>query len=231
MIELIHAFDVETTGPVMGHHEILAVSFVAVRFDRSNRAATKIAALTLNLKTRDESAWHPTTLEFWRQNPEAWRRNTIADDKVMPGNAAQQIHAHLATIQDVAARNGWDYKQITDNARFDYAWMNHLLGMAGLMPVDYLRATGEYLRVGSVIDVAQWSVATKFNASAAITPQDCVTKTGPRLKHTPESDAEESVELYLRIDRRRSYNKRYHRRRDNYWVPPPPKKDGRGPGP
>lgn len=229
MIELIHAFDVETTGPVMGHHEILAVSFVAVRFDRSNRAATKIAALTLNLETRDESAWHPTTLEFWRQNPEAWRRNTAASEKVTAGNAAHQIHAHLATIQDVAARNGWAYKQITDNARFDYAWINHLLGLAGLMPVDYLRATGEYLRVGSVIDVAQWSVATKFNASAAMTPQDCVAKTGPRLKHTPESDAEESVELYLRIDRRHSY-KRHHRRRDNCGGHPP-KKDGRSPGP
>ena len=29
MIELIHAFDVETTGPVMAHHEILTVSFGA----------------------------------------------------------------------------------------------------------------------------------------------------------------------------------------------------------
>jgi len=220
MIDLLHGFDVETSGPILEIHEIMAVSFVAVRFDRPSRTATKIAALTLNLETRDESAWWPATLEFWRQNPEALKRNTDPlGGRVAPANAAQQIHAHLATIQDVAHRNGWTYKQITDNSRFDYAWVNHLLGKSGLMPVDYLRTNGEYLRVGSMIDVAQWSVATKFNVSAPMIPQDCVAKTGPRLKHTPESDAEESIELYLRVDRRRSY--RRHRRRDNCGAGPP----------
>lgn len=227
MIELLHAFDVESTGPVIGVHEIMSISFVAVRFDRTTRAATKIAALTLNLETRETEAWWPATLEFWRRNAEAWRHNTAVIGRVTPADAAQQIHAHLATIQDVARCNGWQYKQITDNARFDYAWVNHLMGKSGLMPVDYLRTTGEYLSVGSVIDAAQWSIATKFNISASMTPQDCVAKTGPRVKHTPESDAEDSVELYLRIDRRRSYRRNHNRRRDNCGDHPP-KRDGAG---
>jgi len=67
MKEIYVSTDVETDGPIPGPHSML--SFASAAYTADKRVVTTFAA---NLETLPGASGHPATMEWWKNNPEAW---------------------------------------------------------------------------------------------------------------------------------------------------------------
>ena len=65
--EVYVSTDVEADGPIPGPHSML--SFASAVFDDDGAV---LATWTANLELLDGAHGHPTTMEWWRSQPEAW---------------------------------------------------------------------------------------------------------------------------------------------------------------
>ncbi|HVY82402.1 MAG TPA: hypothetical protein VG994_15530 [Steroidobacteraceae bacterium] len=66
--EIYVSTDIEADGPIPGPHSMLSFGSAAFLPDK-----TLVGTFSANLELLPEATPHPKTMEFWRQNPEAWR--------------------------------------------------------------------------------------------------------------------------------------------------------------
>ena len=74
MSEVYVSADVETDGPIPGPHSMLSFASAAYQADK-----TLLGTFSATLETLQGDAGYPATMDWWRQQPEAWA-------------AAQRIH-------------------------------------------------------------------------------------------------------------------------------------------
>jgi hypothetical protein len=67
MTEIYVSTDIETDGPVPGPNSMLSFASAAYRADK-----TLIDTFTANLELLPGAAGEPRTMEWWRQQPDAW---------------------------------------------------------------------------------------------------------------------------------------------------------------
>lgn len=67
MAEIYVSTDVESDGPIPGPHSMLSFASAAYRADK-----TPLGTFEVNLELLPGAAGHPDTLEWWRNQPEAW---------------------------------------------------------------------------------------------------------------------------------------------------------------
>ena len=68
MQEIYVSTDVETDGPIPGPHSMLSFGSAAYLADK-----TLLSTFTMNLETLPDATGHPSTMEWWKTQPEAWR--------------------------------------------------------------------------------------------------------------------------------------------------------------
>jgi hypothetical protein len=80
--EIYVSTDVESDGPIPGPHSMLSFGSAAYLADKQ-----LVSTFAANLETLPGADGHPATMDWWRQNPEAWnaaRENPRPPDVVMP---------------------------------------------------------------------------------------------------------------------------------------------------
>lgn len=68
MAEIYVSTDVESDGPIPGPHSMLSFGSAAYLRDK-----TLISTFTSNLELLPGASGHPTTMDWWKLQPEAWR--------------------------------------------------------------------------------------------------------------------------------------------------------------
>src|SRR5688500_1426423 len=82
MREVYVSTAVETEGPITGPHSML--SFASAAFTADKRI---VGTFSANLQTLPGAAGHPTTMEWWQSQPDAWaacRRDARPPEEAMP---------------------------------------------------------------------------------------------------------------------------------------------------
>jgi hypothetical protein len=82
MSETYVSTDVETDGPIPGPHSMLSFASAAYLADK-----TLVSTFSANLETLEGASGHPSTMEWWAKNPEAWaacRANVESATSAMP---------------------------------------------------------------------------------------------------------------------------------------------------
>lgn len=67
-VEIYVSTDVESDGPIPGPHSMLSLASAAYRPDKS-----LVTTFSANLESLPGAQGHPATMEWWSQNPEAWK--------------------------------------------------------------------------------------------------------------------------------------------------------------
>jgi hypothetical protein len=84
--EIYVSTDVEADGPIPGPYSMLSLGSAAYRADK-----TLVATYSANLETLPDATTHPTTMEWWETQPEAWaacHTGCRRPEEVMPEYAA-----------------------------------------------------------------------------------------------------------------------------------------------
>jgi hypothetical protein len=80
-VEIYVSTDIEADGPIPGPHSMLSLASAAY-----SAGKTLLGTYTANLDTLPGAGPHPSTVEWWKQFPQAWencRKDTRAPETVM----------------------------------------------------------------------------------------------------------------------------------------------------
>lgn len=183
---IIQAFDIETSGPNIVLHNLLAVGIVTYEF--SNNGCKFIDSLEVHID--GDIVYDNSTKEFWNKNQDAF--DNIMLNREDPSVCASKIINYLTKWQKCAIDKNINYRIITDNCWFDDTWLSYFLCKHNGQPLRYNYHTG-YMKTDNVIDINQRVQAIKSDCCIDInlyiqnkTPHD----------HTPVSDAKGIVEKY-----------------------------------
>mmetsp|Transcript_36594 Transcript_36594/g.62300 ORF Transcript_36594/g.62300 Transcript_36594/m.62300 type:complete len:224 (+) Transcript_36594:78-749(+) len=222
MNNIVLTFDIETLGPDVGRHPLVAIGAVAHEFNRKTGQFHLLETLELHFNFEMEDA-DPRTLQWWQsdENKQAWedlRANAVS----LPDGAATLNEFILKWQCEAIEVRKSSYNILTDNAWYDETWISWLL-CTHTQNGHALRKTnypdygkGGWMKIGNCIDVNQRvdalndlglsiGLSSKFRCSV---PHD----------HTPVNDAigiaekwffylRETKELRKRITLQQSSNK------------------------
>jgi hypothetical protein len=200
---LIQSFDIETSGPSICKHNLLAVGIATYKFDKNG--CHYIDSLEVHID-EGEINFDASTKEFWLNNKEAFE--IIMKDREKPEICADKIINYLSKWQKYSIDNNLHYRIITDNCWFDDSWLSYFLckNSDNGLPLRYNYHTG-YMKIDNVIDISQ-----KINALTS----DCCLKIDTKKDntftshdHTPVNDAKGIAERYYKyLIETQSYRKR-----------------------
>ncbi|HEX8129142.1 MAG TPA: hypothetical protein VF527_08585 [Pyrinomonadaceae bacterium] len=91
MKEIYVSTDVETDGPIPGHHSMLSFGSAAYLADK-----TLVGTFTANLETLPGASGHPETMDWWKTQPEAWA--ACREDLQPPAEAMKNYVAWLKAL-------------------------------------------------------------------------------------------------------------------------------------
>jgi hypothetical protein len=122
--EVYVSTDVEADGPIPGPHSMLSVASAV--FDDDGLV---LATWTANLDTLDGAQGHPTTMEWWRSQPEAW-----AACRVDPRPPADAMNEYAAWLEALPGRPVF----VAYPAGFDFTFVYwYLIRFAGRSPFSH----------------------------------------------------------------------------------------------
>lgn len=124
MVVLVHAVDVESTGPRIGYHSLLSIGCCCLEIN-GEHAPQIIDRFLVTIEWPNGLVFDPTTLHFWKQHPAALVCNT--SNTVAPEKAAELLLAHIKKIQHMAFVRKAQYVIVTDNPYYDVSWIDYLL--------------------------------------------------------------------------------------------------------
>jgi hypothetical protein len=81
-MEIYVSTDIEADGPIPGPHSMLSFGSAAYQADK-----TLMDTYTANLRELPDAEPHPSSMQWWRKHPEAWkvcRTNPRLPEEVMP---------------------------------------------------------------------------------------------------------------------------------------------------
>jgi hypothetical protein len=94
MSEIYVSTDVETDGPIPGPHSLLSFASAAYRADK-----TLVSTFAVNLETLPGAAGHPSTMAWWKENPEAW-----AAARTDPQDPAEALPRYVRWVKALPGR-------------------------------------------------------------------------------------------------------------------------------
>lgn len=94
MAELYLSTDIEADGPIPGPHSMLSFASAAYRADK-----TLVGTFEANLDTLPGASGHPSTMEWWRGQPEAW-----AACRVNPRDPAVVMPEYVRWVKSLPGR-------------------------------------------------------------------------------------------------------------------------------
>jgi hypothetical protein len=122
--EIYVSTDVETDGPIPGPHSMLSFASAAYRADK-----TLVETFSANLELLEGAAGDPRTMEWWRQNPEAW-----SAARATPRPPAQVMPEYVQWIERLPGRPVF----VAYPAGFDFMFVYwYLIRFAGVSPFSH----------------------------------------------------------------------------------------------
>ncbi len=122
--EVYVSTDVEADGPIPGPHSML--SLASAVFDDDGAV---LATWTANLIELDGARGHPTTMEWWRSQPEAW-----AACRTDPRPPADAMNEYAAWLEALPGRPVF----VAYPAGFDFTFVYwYLMRFAGRSPFSH----------------------------------------------------------------------------------------------
>jgi hypothetical protein len=190
--------DIETGGPILDSHPLLAVGFCMYVWNgRCNDQSTLTLVDTCEVHMEAHiDSYEPDTLEFWIKNKEAWE--AVRSDTVSKKEAAEILIRFLRKWQLEALTTNMSFKIITDNCWFDDTWTSWFLcthgNHVGGRPLRHNYYSG-FTRVDHMIDVNQriQAVTSDMGSMVKLLPFQASVP----HDHTPVSDARGIVEKYV----------------------------------
>jgi hypothetical protein len=145
LTEIYVSTDVETDGPIPGPHSMLSFASAAFQADGS-----MVDTFSRNLELLPGAQGHPSTMEWWRKNPEAWeacRANPVKPEKAMP-----EYVAWLGKLRErpvfVAYPAGFDFlfvywylMQFTGHSPFSFSALDIKTYAMAMLKIGYREAT------------------------------------------------------------------------------------------
>jgi hypothetical protein len=190
MALVVHAFDVETSGPRIGKHCLMSIGAACVEISRGHM--TVLDRFFVTIKWPEGLVFDEKTRDFWRQNQQAFLINTTNTKPVK--EAAQMLYEHIYEAQRKASLRKARYVLLTDNAYFDVPWIDWFLcehTERGL-PLRHNYFTG-WLLPSNVVDLSERiqclkevNIDLQMRSFHSATPHD----------HTPLNDALRLAERY-----------------------------------
>jgi len=190
MTLVVHAFDVETSGPRIGKHSLMSIGAACVELSRGH--VTILDRFFVTIRWPEGLVFDETTRDFWHQNPQAFTTNTRNGKPVK--EAAQMLYEHIHEAQRKASLRKARYVLLTDNAYFDVPWIDWFLcehTERGL-PLRHNYFTG-WMGPQNVVDLSERlqclrevNIDLNMQGFHSNTPHD----------HTPLNDALRLVERY-----------------------------------
>jgi hypothetical protein len=124
MAEIYVSTDVETDGPIPGPHSMLSFASAAYRADK-----TLVGTFTANLETLPGAQADPSTMNWWKQHPEAWA--AARTDLQEPADAMRR---YVSWLKALAARPVF----VGYPAGFDFLFVYwYLIRFAGESPFSF----------------------------------------------------------------------------------------------
>lgn len=186
---ILLGFDIETGGPIIGKHPLLAIGLCVHKLTKHGLELLDTCEVHLHA---DENEYKESTLEFWKKHPDAW--DTIKQHCIPPQEAAKLIIDFIQRWQCYAKGNNLTYKVITDNCWFDNAFLSYFLSQYGGLPMSENYIAG-YIKLDNMIDVNQRINALTTDLGKCLDMKSFV----PSVPHdhAPFSDAIGIVEKYV----------------------------------
>jgi hypothetical protein len=192
---ILQTFDIESSGPVVGKHSLLAVGITAYEFYFKGDKPILNLLDTIEVHVfNDPIVYDEQTRQFWKENSESF--NIINTNLIEKEIAAERLIDFIKNYQRLAIDNSYDYKIVTDNCWYDDTFLSWFLCVYGLdgLPLRYNYYTG-YMKINQVIDLSQRINSLKIDANIELdisvpnqTPHD----------HTPVNDAKGLAEQYVK---------------------------------
>jgi hypothetical protein len=124
MSETYVSTDVETDGPIPGPHSMLSFASAAYLADK-----TLVSTFSANLETLEGASGHPSTMEWWTKNPEAW---AACRTHLEPASAA--MPRYVAWLKTLPGRPVF----VAYPAGFDFLFVYwYLMRFAGESPFSH----------------------------------------------------------------------------------------------
>lgn len=186
--------DIETGGPVVGTHPLLAVGLCIYQWNgkdlnKLDLIDTCEVHIEANIQEYEED-----TLQWWHGQAAAWA--AIRENTVDMKTAAGMLIKFIKKYQTQAAEANRPFKVITDNCWFDDTWVSWLLCIHGKeyggLPLRYNYLSG-YTDSCNMIDITQRRKAVQEDAMIKMPPFE------PTIQHdhTPVADSRNIVEKYV----------------------------------
>jgi hypothetical protein len=124
MTELYVSTDVETDGPLPGVNSMLSLGSAVYKADK-----TLVSTFSVNLETLPEAQGHPTTMAWWKTQPEAW--DACRKD---PEPATEAMRRYLAWLKALPGKPVF----VGYPAGFDFLFVYwYLMRFTGESPFSY----------------------------------------------------------------------------------------------
>lgn len=187
--KILMGIDIETAGPQMGVHPLLAVGLSVWELGQYDTEQALLDDIEVHFNG-DINKYDRGTLEFWRKNKAAWAH--IKRDCVSEEEGAKQLINFIKGWQLYAFNKNISFCIITDNCWFDDTWTSNLLCKYGGLPLRHNYYTG-YTKLSNVIDINQLILGARLCGIYNI-PDGNVKRD---LAHTPVSDTKKIVGKYI----------------------------------
>lgn len=116
--------DVETDGPIPGPHSMLSFGSAAYLADK-----TLVSTFSANLELLPGAAGHPSTMEFWRMNQEAWQAA-----RTDPRDPREALNAYVEWVERLPGKPVF----VAYPAGFDFLFMYwYMIRFAGRSPFSF----------------------------------------------------------------------------------------------
>jgi hypothetical protein len=158
--EIYVSTDVETDGPIPGPHSMLSLGSAAYRADKA-----LVSTFSANLETLPGASGHPSTMEWWRGQPEAWAacRKELQDPEAAMKN-------YLAWVKGLPGKPVF----VAYPAGFDFLFVYwYLIRFAGESPFSH-----------SALDIKTYAMAMMRTSYRDSTKRNMPKRWFDRLPHT-----------------------------------------------
>lgn len=189
----ILGFDIETGGPIIGKHPLLAVGMCMYYYKPLKTSLSSnqelIYSIEVHIDAPLSSYDDATKRDFWEKNPEAWAK--IRSATRSPEEAAYLLIEFIKKCQKKAIDDAIPLYTVTDNCWFDDTWLSSFLCGYGGNPIRHNYYTG-FTPHPLMVDLN--SLVNGYAYSGQKKP---FLKTKTQHDHTPLSDAMNITERYM----------------------------------
>ncbi len=189
---LVHAFDIETSGPRIGRHSLMSVAACCIEIPIEG-PAVQVDSFCVAIGWPNGLVFDEPTRQFWALHPKAFEFSTT--NTLAPNVAANLLYEHIHRTQLRAKLRDSRYVIVTDNAFYDIPWIDWFLCQFTEygMPLRHNYYTG-WIKPAGVVDLTERlkalnevGVNIKMRAFQPSVPND----------HNPLNDAIGLAEKYV----------------------------------